>query len=68
MQALRGVMCDGTTVRSFNMVAQLLTQRQHLEKLETVDSSSPERIDDVWNRFLVFTEGYLNCGAGRTEG
>ena len=62
------------TVRAFNLVSQLLVQSQQLAKLEAGNASSLEesgpgkRIDDVWGRFLVFTEGYLKCGAGRTEG
>ena len=62
------------TVHAFNVVSQLFLQSRLVAKLETASLSSPEgtdarkQIDDVWARFLVFTEGYLQCGAGRTEG
>lgn len=61
------------TVHAFNLVTQLLLQPRQLAKLEALDSSTEQSgegqsIDSVWNGFLVFTEGYLQCGAGRTEG
>lgn len=68
------LMLGDATVHAFNVVLQLFLQSRQVAKLETANLSSPEgtdarkQIDDVWARFLVFTEGYLQCGAGRTEG
>ena len=56
-------------VRAFNLVVQVFLQPHQLAKLEVVSPGSEGGgIEAVWGRFLVFAEGYLQCGAGRTEG
>ena len=55
---------DELRVRSFNLVAQLLLQPQQLARLEQAGAAELTR---VWDGFLGFVEGYLLCGAGRTE-
>jgi|EP01046_Picozoa_sp_COSAG06_P040245 hypothetical protein len=65
--------CGAVAVRAFNLVVQVFLQPHQLAKLEALgsvaeESGSESGIDAVWGRFLVFTEGYLQCGAGRTEG
>ena len=60
-------------VRAFNLVVQVFLQPHQLAKLEAMSPASAGEegsggIEGVWGRFLVFAEGYLQCGAGRTEG